>query len=395
MQPQNIVVQKYGGATLATPEKIKQVAQRISETSRSGKKLIVVVSAMGSTTNSLIELAHQVSALPEPREMDMLLSVGERISMALMSMALQDLNCPAISFTGSQAGVFTTNSPMNAQIIDVKAFRVEQALKEGKVVILAGFQGVCPVTKEITTLGRGGSDTSAVAMATAFQAERCEILKDVSGVYTADPKIIPHARPLAQLNFEQMREMTFWGAKVLHSRSVDLAQSKNVSLYIGPAGKMKEGTMISDKNSYEKSQPLAVNSHASLLEISVPQSHTTEAYEYLAHTLTEQKLNMGQILFSKTDPQATIFYMTGPQELLSSIRKINLKKIALSPKELASVTLTCSGTTRPELFGEIVQKMTSLSIPMESIQVSGFSVSLILEQKFREKCVQALHELIP
>jgi len=200
---------------------------------------------MGKTTNSLIDLANQVSSHPQRREMDMLLTVGERISMSLVSMALNDLGCPAISFTGSQAGIFTNDSHVNAFIKDVKAFRVAEALEENKVVILAGFQGVSPLTKEITTLGRGGSDTSAVAMAAAFNAERCEILKDVPAVFTADPNIVKDAKPIELLNYDQLMEMTFWGAKVLHYRSVELAKIRDVTLYIGPASnKTSDGTTV-------------------------------------------------------------------------------------------------------------------------------------------------------
>ncbi len=182
MTSERLIVQKYGGATLSDPDKIKKIAQRIFNLYQSGGKIVVVVSAMGQTTNQLIELAHQVSKRPPLRELDMLLSVGERISMALLSMALNDLGCPAISFTGSQAGILTDDAHINANIIDVKAFRVEEALKENKVVILAGFQGVSQKTKEITTLGRGGSDITAVAVAGYLKAERCEILKDVDCV---------------------------------------------------------------------------------------------------------------------------------------------------------------------------------------------------------------------
>lgn len=198
----SLIVQKYGGATLADPDKIKTVSARIAEQAQDNS-LIVVVSAMGKTTNSLIDLANQVSQHPQRRELDMLLTVGERISMSLVSMALNDLGCPAISFTGSQAGIFTDDSHVNAFIKDVKPVRVEEALKNNKVVILAGFQGVSPISKEITTLGRGGSDTSAVAMAAAFNAERCEILKDVPAVFTADPNIVESAKPIHQLNYDQ------------------------------------------------------------------------------------------------------------------------------------------------------------------------------------------------
>jgi len=199
-----MIVQKYGGMTLADPEKIKAVAARLAEASKKGQKVVAVVSAMGKTTNQLIELANKVSSKPNRREMDTLLTTGERVSMALLSMALHDLGCPAISLTGSQAGILTTDSHVNADIVDVKAFRVQDALGQGKVVVLAGFQGVCPETKEITTLGRGGSDTTAVAMAAFLGADRCEILKDVPAIFTADPQIIPEAKAISHLNYQQL-----------------------------------------------------------------------------------------------------------------------------------------------------------------------------------------------
>lgn len=265
---QKLIVQKYGGATLSTPEQIKQVAKRIANLHNSGTKVVAVVSAMGKTTNELIDLAHKVSAHPQLRELDMLLTVGERISMSLLSMALNDLGCSAISFTGSQAGIMTNDDHVNAQIIDVKAYRVEEALKKNQVVILAGFQGVSPKTKEITTLGRGGSDTSAVAMAGFLNADCCEILKDVDAVYTADPKLISNAQPIANLNYEHLLDMTQWGAKVLHHSSVEMAAEKKVPLYVGLASKEnKIGTFISNHCKFHTQQVLAVNSHKEVYEI--------------------------------------------------------------------------------------------------------------------------------
>jgi aspartate kinase len=272
---QQTIVQKYGGATLATPEKIKSVASGIAALAKAGNRIVVAVSAMGSSTNQLIELAHKVSNSPNRRELDMLLSTGERTSMALMSMALHDLGCEAISFTGSQAGILTTDSHFNARIVDVKAFRVDQALAAGKIVVLAGFQGVCPETKEITTLGRGGTDTTAVAMAAYLHANRCEILKDVDGVMSADPKIVPEAKTIPVLNFEQMLEMSLWGAKVIHHRAIQQAISKNVDLYVGPVENFKmskaAGTQISAEDEFsaptdpEPFGAIAINSNEFLV----------------------------------------------------------------------------------------------------------------------------------
>src|SRR5215470_11660136 len=218
-----MVVQKYGGVCLETPERIKQVAQSVAALARQERGVIVVVSAMGKATDDLVRMAYQVSPHPNRRELDMLLTTGERISMSLMSMALSDLGVPAISFTGSQAGVMTDESHSSARILDVRPTRVLEELGRGRIVVLAGFQGVNPVTKEITTLGRGGSDTTAVAMAAALKAECCEIIKEVDGVCSADPRIVAGSKPLRQLDFESLSEMCFWGAKVLHFRSVELA----------------------------------------------------------------------------------------------------------------------------------------------------------------------------
>src|ERR1700739_3867375 len=199
-----IIVQKYGGVCLETPEKIRAVASGLADLHGRGHRVVAIVSAMGKTTDQLVEMAYQVSPHPNRRELDMLLTTGERISMSLMSMALSDLGVPAISFTGSQAGVMTDDSHSSARIVDVRPVRVREELERGKVVVLAGFPGVNPATKEITTLGRGGSDTTAVAMASALRAERCEIIKEVDGVCTADPRLVANAKPFRQLDFASL-----------------------------------------------------------------------------------------------------------------------------------------------------------------------------------------------
>src|SRR5580698_5462590 len=200
MRNNPIIVQKYGGTCLETPAKIRAIASGLADLHRRGHRVVVIVSAMGRTTDELIEMAHQVSPHPNRRELDMLLTTGERISMSLMSMALSDLGVPAISFTGSQAGVMTDESHSSARILDVRPIRVREELDRGRIVVLAGFQGVSPATREITTLGRGGSDTTAVAMAAALRAERCEIIKEVDGIYTTDPRTVGSARKLSAIS---------------------------------------------------------------------------------------------------------------------------------------------------------------------------------------------------
>ncbi|MEK6772514.1 MAG: aspartate kinase [Bdellovibrionota bacterium] len=393
-----MLVQKYGGATLSSPEKIKAVAQKISQLSKSGQKLIVVVSAMGKTTNSLIELANAVSPQPDPREMDMLLSVGERISMALMSIALNDLGCPAISFTGSQAGIFTNDSHVNAMIIDVKAYRAAEALDHKKVVILAGFQGVSPTTKEITTLGRGGSDTTAVAMAAAFKAERCEVLKDVSSVFTADPNLIDKAQAIKKLNYYQMLEMTYWGTKVLHYRSVELARSKKVNLYIGPAHSLEEGTMITEKsgNEFESSKALAISTHSWALALRVQGENLTDAWETLQSEFAQNKITFGQFLHSRKGSQGFDFFVTGPEEFLKSIREneMHFKKMLVDKNEIAVVSLTCTGTSNPQIYNSVLQTLKADKIFPEEVLTSSMSVVVLLPKKMKDMAVRSLHRLI-
>jgi len=225
-----IVVQKFGGSSVADVEKIGRVADRVARTRAEGKRIVVVVSAMGDTTDELLGLARQVCENPSRRELDMLLTAGERISMALLSMALEARGVPAVSFTGSQSGIITTDTHANARIVEVRPFRVQEELERGKVVIVAGYQGVSQ-RKEVTTLGRGGSDTTAVALAAALGAEACEIYSDVEGVYTADPRLVPDARRLAELSYEEMQELAVSGAKVLHAQAVEWAKEKGISIH--------------------------------------------------------------------------------------------------------------------------------------------------------------------
>ena len=241
-----IVVQKYGGSSVADAEGVKRVAQRIVDAKRVGHDVVVVVSAMGDTTDELIDLAEQVSPLPPPRELDMLLTAGERISMALLAMAVGNLGHEARSFTGSQAGVITDSTHGRAKIIDVTPGRIEAALQEGAIAIVAGFQGVSQDTKDITTLGRGGSDTTAVALAAALRAEVCEIYSDVDGVFTADPRIVPSAQRRERISYEEMLEMAACGAKILHLRCVEYARRYSMPIHVRSSFSKLNGTWIAD-----------------------------------------------------------------------------------------------------------------------------------------------------
>jgi aspartate kinase len=226
----SIVVQKYGGSSVADVEKIRRVAERVMRTKQAGHDVVVVVSAMGHTTDELLALAAQVSPNPARRELDMLLTSGERISMALLSMAVRELGGDAISFTGSQSGIITNDRHVDARIVEVRPYRVQDELARGRIVVIAGYQGVS-YRREVTTLGRGGSDTTAVAMAAALGAEYCEICSDVDGVYTADPRIVPDARRIGTLSYEETQEMAEAGAKVLNAQAVEFAKEKGIAIY--------------------------------------------------------------------------------------------------------------------------------------------------------------------
>src|SRR6187551_3104134 len=226
----SIVVQKYGGSSVADADKLRQVAQRVMKTRQAGHEVVVVVSAMGDTTDDLLAMAKKVSANPDRRELDMLLSAGERISMALLSLAIRELGGDSISFTGSQSGIITNDRHVDARIIEVRPFRVQDELARGRIVVIAGYQGVS-YRGEVTTLGRGGSDTTAVAMAAALGAEWCEICSDVDGVYTADPRVVPGARRIAALTYEETQELAEAGAKVLNAQAVEFAKEKGIAIY--------------------------------------------------------------------------------------------------------------------------------------------------------------------
>lgn len=241
-----LIVQKYGGSSVADAESIKRVAKRIVETRRTGNDVVVVVSAMGDTTDELLDLAAEVTPIPAPRELDMLLTAGERISMALLAMTIKGMGVDALSFTGSQAGMMTTPEHGSARIVDVTPKRVREALDMGSVAIVAGFQGFNQGTGDITTLGRGGSDTTAVALAAALEADVCEIYTDVDGVFTTDPRVVPRARKIDSITSEEMLELASSGAKVLHIRAVEYARRHGVTLHVRSSFSNEEGTLVFD-----------------------------------------------------------------------------------------------------------------------------------------------------
>jgi len=398
MSTSQLIVQKYGGSSLSTTGQIRDVAARIARLHESGHRLIIVVSAMGKTTDQLVELAHQISSNPSRRELDMLLTTGERVSMALMSMALNERNCPAISFTGSQAGVFTDELHSNARIIDIKPTRVEAELDNGHIVVLAGFQGVSPKTKEVTTLGRGGSDTTAVAMAAYFKAQRCEILKDVDGVHSADPNIIQKTAHIPHLHYKALLDMTFWGAKVLHYRSVELAALLNIPIKIALAHGEGPHTVIDgEAPMYEKAQILSVNSHKEVLRLRVKLPNLADAFNAFNKVLSSENLPLPQLLDSESEESSCRFLITAPQETLIAIRRIvdQHSVLELDPAQLSSVTATCQGAYASPLPAEIASVLNSANIPIQKMIFGAMSVTVIIDAKDREHCIRLIHELRP
>lgn len=415
-----LIVQKYGGMSLASPEHIRAAARRVARLRASGTNVIAVVSAMGAATDGLIELAYSVSPKPNRRELDMLLSTGERVSMALFSMALTDAllelapMAKAISFTGSQAGILTDENHSNARIIDVKSIRVQQELARGNVVILAGFQGVSPMTKEITTLGRGGTDVTAVALAAAFRASRCEILKEVPGVMSADPKIVANARSLPQLSHAQLLDMTFWGAKVLHYRSVELAATHAVPLTVGLAhdsnSKVTEiltPQIIAERDcvntipSFENSSILSVTSHSDVRTFKTQAVSIADGLKHLSQTLSSQNLPVPQILdVSMGEPSTApnhdgnvCFLLTAPAEVLEA-QTTALNKNSLFETDgvkRSSVTVTCQGAYASNLLETLLHKLELKGVLPQKVLLGALSVTFLVNFEQRMESVQALH----
>ena len=392
----SLIVQKYGGMCLATPEKVKGVAAKVADCHRKGHSLIVIVSAMGKTTDDLVRLAYQVSPEPSRRELDMLLTTGERISMSLLSMVLRDLGVEAISLTGSQAGVMTDGSHSNAKIIDVRPTRLKDELARGKVIVLAGFQGVDPVTKEITTLGRGGSDTTAVAIAATCGAESCEIIKEVDGLCSADPKLVANTKVYPEIQRDSLLEMCFWGAKILHYRSVELAHAMNVNLSLRFSNDHKRGTEIrSEVNMFENKKVLAVNSHHEVHHFEVPGvASMNDGLERFAAALRGPQLPQPQILATAYDNGSLRAMYTSDAEHLTAIKRAieASGSVRVHRPPLSSVTLTCHGSVASDLNQKIVQALSLAGINTEKLVQSPLSITVIIATNERERAIQVLHQ---
>ena len=394
---QSLIVQKYGGSSVSTPDQIRKAARKIAELKTKGHQVIVVISAMGKTTDQLSQLAYSVSPTPVRRELDMLLSTGERVASALMSMALNDVGVEAISFTGSQAGILTDDSHTNAQIVDLKPIRVEDEISKGKTVVIAGFQGVSPRTKEITTLGRGGTDLSAVALAHHFGADQCEILKEVDGVFSADPLIVSQAKHIPKLDFSLLKEMPFWGAKMLHYRAAELAARKNVRLRIGLASGDGKGTVVSGEESMlEEKKVLSVNSHNKIVKLTIEAKSQGEAYKLLESHLTQTKLPWPQILDSTLSESGCRVLLTAPSETLQAFFNLgkSVPQFHFESSELSSVTATCCGLVGTDLISVLTTGLETSGVKAQHVLLSPLSVTYIVRTEDREKTIASLHRFV-
>lgn len=406
-----IVVQKYGGSSVADPEAIKRVARRIVEAKKDGHDVVVAVSAMGDTTDELLDKAQAVSPLPPARELDMLLTAGERISMALVAMAISDLGYSARSFTGSQAGVITDSVHGKAKIIDVTPGRIEEAIAEGHIVIVAGFQGVSQDTKEITTLGRGGTDTTAVALAAALRADVCEIYTDVDGVFTADPRIVPAARKLDTVTYEEMLELAACGAKILHLRCVEYARRYDIPIHVRSSFSQLEGTIvrgsIDDIPAQEGSSMEAAiiagvahdRSEAKITVVGVPDKVGEAARIFSA--LAEAQINLDMIVqnvsaaatnltdisftLPRTDGQTA---MTALAELQATIGFETL----LYDDKIGKVSLIGAGMrSHPGVTAKFFSSIADAGVNLGMISTSEIRISVIVDEADVDAAVAATH----
>ncbi|WP_370524141.1 aspartate kinase [Cellulomonas sp. APG4] len=404
-----LIVQKYGGSSVADAESIKRVAKRITEARRAGDDVVVVVSAMGDTTDELIDLANDITPLPPSREMDILLTAGERISMSLLAMAIANLGVEAQSFTGQQAGVITDDSHGRARIIDVKASRIRQALDAGNVAIVAGFQGVTEHTNDVTTLGRGGSDTTAVALAAALDADVCEIYTDVDGVFTADPRIVPSARKLDRVTYEEMLDLAASGAKVLMLRCVEYARRNEVTIHVRSSFSGREGTLVTDEPAVAEGeghmeQPIISGvahdrSEAKVTVVGVPDVPGTAAQIF--ETVAAAEVNIDMIVQNVsvaqtglTDISFTLPAVDGPRAtaaLKAVQEQVGFESLQFDDT-IGKLSLVGAGMkSHPGVSARLFAALRDAGINIEMISTSEIRVSVVTRADQLDDAVRAVH----
>ena len=405
-----IVVQKYGGSSLADASAIKRVARRIVEAKKDGNDVVVAVSAMGDSTDELLELAEQVSPLPPARELDMLLTAGERISMALVAMAISDLGLTARSFTGSQAGVITDSVHGKAKIIDVTPGRISAALDDGHIVIVAGFQGVSQDTKEITTLGRGGTDTTAVALAAALGADVCEIYTDVDGVFTADPRIVPTARQLDNVTYEEMLELAACGAKILHLRCVEYARRYDIPIHVRSSFSQLNGTMvqgsINDEAPQEGSMEAAIiagvahdRSEAKITVVGVPDKvgEAARIFDALAKAAINLDMIVQNVSVAATNLTDISFTLprTDGQTAMAALDALKAEigfDSLLYDDKIGKISLIGAGMrSHPGVTAKFFSAIAAAGVNIGMISTSEIRISVVVDEVDVDAAVAATH----
>jgi aspartate kinase len=393
---------KFGGTSVADAERIKRAAGRIVAQREAGRRVVAVLSARGKTTDELIAMAEEVSPRPDPREMDMLLSTGERISCALCAMAINDLGHRAISLTGSQAGIVTDESHTKARILDVRADRIREALADDLIVLVAGFQGVS-TSRDVTTLGRGGSDTTAVALAAAIDAEVCEIYTDVSGVFTADPRIVPDARKLAQVSFEEMLEMAASGAKVLQLRSVEYARTHGVKIHCRSSFEDGPGTVVLGEDETMEHPLITAVTHsaeeARITLLGVPDRPGAAASIFRA--LADAGCNVDTII--QNEPrgegrEAEVSFTISSEDLRTAelalepiLSDLGISSVDTDP-EIGKVSIVGAGMrSHPGVAAQVFETLAAQDINIEMISTSPIKISCVIRADHVPQAVQALH----
>jgi aspartate kinase len=397
----SLVVQKFGGTSVADPERLRAVADHVARTRRRGDQVVVVVSAMGKETDELIRMAEQTSSTLPGREMDMLLSAGERKAMALLCMALHDLGVPADSFTGSQAGIITDTFHTRARILEVKGDRLRACLAAGKVPVVAGFQGVS-TSNDITTLGRGGSDTTAVALAAALGADACEKYSDVPGVFTADPRVVPDARRLAQVSFEEMLEIAATGSGVVAFRAVEFARNHGVPIHVRSSFSWEPGTWVREEDPSMEQPIISAVTHdtseAKITVVHVPDKPGIAAR--LFRSLADENVNLDMIVQNVSQAGTTDISFTVPKSDLDvavAVCRSHAGEISaadvLTDDAIAKVSLVGAGMkTHPGVSAEMFETLADRGINIEMISTSPIRITCVVRAEQVEEAVQALHQ---
>ena len=395
-----LVVKKFGGSSVGDPERIKRVARRVVEEHQKGNQVVVAVSAMGDTTDDLISLAKQVTNNPSEREMDMLLSTGEQISIALLSMAIRDLGSDVISLTGAQVGIYTDEVHTKAKILKIETDRVQAELNANRVVVVAGFQGINP-NNDITTLGRGGSDTTAVALAAALKADVCEIFTDVDGVYTADPRVVPEASKLSHISYDEMLELASLGAQVLHPRSVELAKQYGIPIHVRTSFNHNEGTIVEEAPNMENAPVVSGVAHdfnvAKIGLFDVPDKPGVAKKIFKA--LSSQRINVDMIIQSAMRNNVNDIGFTITQDdlrkALQTIENIQGEvgfKGYTHDEDVAKVSIVGAGMiSHPGVAADMFEALADEGINLEMITTSEIKVSCVIKRADTEKAVLALH----